>query len=169
MRDSKIIAAVDEEFGIGKDGGMPWHVPADFQFFKSMTYGGTVVVGRKTFENTGVLPGRQFLILTSDKSKTGECYGEDKNGRITSVRYVNSFEEVSLRSMSTPDPTWIAGGGAVYDHYVGISQDLYLSHIPGIHDCDTFFPDIDSYSAVGKVPAEGFEFKRYTLTTDGTT
>jgi dihydrofolate reductase len=163
MRDSNVIVAVDEERGIGRGGEMPWSVPADYQFFKTMTYGGTVVVGRKTFENTGALPGRHFLVLTSDESKEDRDLGEDRNGYHTTVRFVHSFAEVQLRAMSCPKPIWIAGGQSVYEHYVGKSKNLYISRIPGTHDCDRFFPEPTEYSKIGVVPSEGFKFTRYAL------
>ena len=78
MEKSYIIAAANKNFGIGKGGEIPWNVPGDFQFFKSMTYGCTVVVGRKTFENIGMLPGRRFVVLTSDETKEGAGPQKDK-------------------------------------------------------------------------------------------
>lgn len=168
MKDTKVISAVDENFGIGKDGGIPWKVPADFQFFKAMTYDSSVVVGRKTFENIGGLPGRRFYVLTSDEEKSSTKHDTDENGVVQSVTYVNSFGSLYHRFMNRSEDVWIAGGQSVYDHYVGRSEDIYLSKIPGTYDCDRFFPK-DSlekhYDPVAEVSADGFDFVRYKKTT----
>jgi len=167
MKNYNIIAAVDEEFGIGKDGDIPWSVPADFQFFKSMTYGCSVVIGRKTFENTGPLPGRHFFVLSSDANeKENEFYGRDENSVPTQVTWLPNFDHVTNHKLSyyscqPSNDIWVAGGESIYEHYVGACTNLYLSHIPGTYDCDKHFPSIDEYSEVGTVPAEGFSFTRY--------
>jgi len=166
MRDTRIISAVDEDFGIGKDGEIPWRVPSDFQFFKSQTYGSTCVVGRKTFENIGMLGGRRFVVLTRDDSKEDEGPAEDEHGRLRSVKYVHCYEELYMNLMNTPRPIWICGGQSLYDHAIGRSKTVYLSHIPGTHDCDTFFPKNkleEHYEPIAKVSADGFDMIRYVL------
>ena len=157
-----IIAAVDEDFGIGKDEDIPWSVPADFQFFKSMTYGSSVIMGRKTFENVGPLPGRHFLVVSSEASKReNKNLGHDSLGTPTKVTWVSNLREATNRCISTYGEQWVAGGESIYRHYVGNCTSLYLSHIPETYDCDKHFPSIDEYDEVGTVPAKGFSFTRY--------
>ena len=165
MKKSYVIAAANENFGIGKEEEIPWDVPGDFQFFKSMTYGCTVVVGRKTFENIGMLPGRRFVVLTSDETKEGAGPQRDENGRIRSVEYAHSFEQAFAKCLNRELPIWIAGGQSLYEHYVGKSKDVFLSRISGTHNCDKFFPKEkfeNCYEPVSRVPAKGFEMTRYT-------
>jgi len=149
----KIIAAADDDFGIGKDGDIPWNVPGDFQFFKAMTYGSTLIVGRKTYENIGGLSGRDFIVLS--ESREGE-------------EYVDSFNEAYWRYQTLQsEEVWVAGGQSIYENYVGIADSIFLSRIPGTYDCDTFFPEekLDQYyDPVAKIPAEGFDVIRYTKT-----
>ena len=148
----KLIAAADDDFGIGKDGDIPWRVPGDFQFFKGMTYGSTLLVGRKTYENIGGLPGRNFIVLS--KNENGE-------------EYVNSFSDAYIQYTLCTEDVWVACGGAIYEHFVGIADSIFLSRIPGTYDCDTFFPEDkleQYYEPVAKIPAEGFEITRYTKT-----
>lgn len=167
MRKTKIIAAVDEDFGIGKDGDIPWRVLGDFQFFKSMTYGSTVVCGRKTYENMKGLTGRRFVVLTSDESREDAGPVEDEHGRLSGVRFVHSFDNLFMNLMSTPKPIWICGGASLYEEAIGKSKTVYLSHIPGTHGCDTFFPKDEleeKYEPIAKVPCEGFEMIRYVRT-----
>ena len=78
MRTINLIAAVDEEFGLGRDGKIPWHYPEDFKFFKEKTKGHVCVMGRKTFDDLltyakgkAVLPGRQCIVVTSTPLELG--------------------------------------------------------------------------------------------------
>jgi dihydrofolate reductase len=70
MSQKILIAAIDQEGGIGKDGYMPWHYPADLKLFMSLTMGNAIVMGRKTFDgmfdrDKAPLKGRQNIVLTS--------------------------------------------------------------------------------------------------------
>lgn len=152
----KLIAATDDSYGIGKDGEIPWNVSGDFQFFKSMTYGETLLVGRKTFENIKGLPHRKFIVLTSSNTKTKD----------PTVTYVNSFRNATLEARDDKRDVWVAGGQSIYDYYTGKVRVAFVSHIPGNYECDTFFPEEklkSDYVEVATVPAQGFEFTRYDL------
>lgn len=146
----KLIAAIDEEGGMGKNGGIPWNVGNDLAFFRFMTYGDPVVMGRKTFENTGNLPGRKMIVLTTQEDYDGGHYTTTKPG-------VKLF-------VSPHQTTWIGGGKSVYDQYIGEAQEVCLSRIDGTYDCDQFFPmDAleEQYEMIGQFQAEGFEVERY--------
>ena len=65
----KAIAAMDLNRVIGVDGRIPWHCPDDFAWFKKMTTGGSLIMGRKTFDMVGILPGRFTYILTNNRAK----------------------------------------------------------------------------------------------------
>lgn len=164
MHKAKVIAAVDEDFGIGRDGEIPWHVSGDLQFFKMMTYNSAVVCGRKTYENIKGIPGRRFFVLTRDESKSGSDHGTDEHGVHESVTFAHSFESLYNKLISTTD-IWIVGGASVYEHYVGKCRDVYLSRIPGTYDCDTFFPQQqleNCYEPIAELPMENFKVTRYT-------
>lgn len=149
----KIIAAVDEDGGLGKAGGIPWSVKNDLSFFRFMTYGNPVVMGRKTFENTGNLPGRDMIVLTSQQDyDKGDFHAHNTSG----VRLYTSPHQT----------TWIGGGASVYKQYIGSADEVVLSHVKGSYNCDVFFP-MDAlethYEKIGEFGAEGFTVSRYKL------
>lgn len=119
-----IIAAVDEEGGIGKDGGIPWDYPADRKFFRDTTMGHTVVVGRKTFDSMPRLDGRT-VICVSRRKPLGLC---SVDGVLRA--YENSEYEV-----------FIAGGAEIYAAFMPHVTRMLITRIPGKHGCDTFFPE----------------------------
>ncbi|MCW8969766.1 MAG: dihydrofolate reductase, partial [Rhodospirillales bacterium] len=68
-----LIVAMSENGVIGRDGGLPWRIPGDLKFFKAMTMGKPMVMGRKTFASIGKpLPGRTNIVVTRDRGFTSE-------------------------------------------------------------------------------------------------
>lgn len=149
----KIIAAVDEDGGMGKNGDLPWSVKNDLRFFRFMTIGDPVVMGRKTFENTGKLPNRRMIVLTRQEGYNG---GDLQAHSTASVKlYVSPMQTV-----------WIGGGKSVYEQYLGTAKEVCLSHVEGSYDCDMYFPMDEleeKYEKIGEFAAEGFTASRYKL------
>ena len=104
-----LIVAVDENRGIGKNGKMPWHIPADLKRFKELTIGNIVIMGRKTFESIGSpLPHRLNIIITRDSSF-----------KASGVIVANSLEEALRQaqgklSESVDSEIFIIGGGQIF-------------------------------------------------------
>ena len=131
-----IIAACDAQWGIGKEGGMPWHLPADFAYFKQTTMGFPLVTGRKNFQDMGVLPGRHTYVVTRDESFTSD------NEQVT-VAY--SIKQAIAHAKTREDATeiFIVGGGEIYKTALeeGLVDRAYITRIGGeAYNCDTFFP-----------------------------
>ena len=131
-----IIVAVSENGCIGKDNQMPWHFPADFRWFKRLTWGHSMIMGRKTFCSIGKpLPGRLSFVLTHDLDKT---LGSPADG----VSY-----ELSLRSALEmcekvgESRVFFAGGASIYKQALPVADEIILTKIPGKYDGDTFFPE----------------------------
>ena len=126
----RAILACDENWGIGKNGGMPWpHNRADLQWFKKMTYGQAIVMGRNTWSSLPVrpLPGRQNIVVsTTEVEGATHTFGEGFKGRIVDL----NFEF----------PVWIIGGGQLIEHCLDIIDELWLSRIEGEYDCDVKLP-----------------------------
>ena len=126
----RAILACDQEWGIGKNGDMPWpHNRADLQWFKKMTHGQTVVMGRNTWNSLPVqpLPGRQNIVVsTTEVEGATLTLGEGFKGRIVEL----AFEF----------PVWIIGGGQLIDHCLDIIDELWLSRIEGDYNCDVKLP-----------------------------
>lgn len=125
-----MIAAMANERVIGKDNQMPWHLPADFQWFKKCTLGKPIVMGRKTYESIGrPLPGRHNIVLSRDATLA-----------IEGVTCVTSIEEAKLAAGEC-DELMIIGGGSIYAACLENTERLYLTFIDANIAGDTCFPD----------------------------
>ena len=139
-----LIAAIDKDGGIGKDGYMPWHYPADLKLFMNLTMGNTIVMGRKTFDgmfDRDKLPlkGRQNIIVTSAaaeyKAKFADKYPTSELTFTTDL-YCGDVE------LAKDTKVFYCGGANLYQQVLDlIDLDLiYLSRLEESYDCDTFFP-----------------------------
>ncbi|WP_431786471.1 type 3 dihydrofolate reductase [Vibrio harveyi] len=124
-----MIAAMADNRIIGKDNQMPWHLPADFAWFKRCTMGKPVVMGRKTYESIGrPLPGRLNIVISRDESL---C--------IEGVTTVTSIEQ-ALDVAGEVEEVMIIGGGAIYAACLPMATKLYVTHIEAEIEGDTQFP-----------------------------
>jgi len=130
-----LVAAASENNVIGKDNALPWHLPADLRFFKKMTLGKPVIMGRKTFESLGkALPGRTNVVLSRKETAFPEGI----------LRY-DALDEAlrNLDAAQTPE-CCIIGGGQVFHESIGIADRIYLTRVHTvIADGTAFFPDIN--------------------------
>ncbi|MFW0871246.1 MAG: dihydrofolate reductase [Patescibacteria group bacterium] len=131
-----LIVACDAKWGIGKNGNIPWHLPADFAYFKQKTLGHPIITGRKNFQDMGVLPGRHTFVITRDASFTVED---------TRVTVVHSIEDAirQIEDSYTTNEAFVVGGAEIYRQFIeaGLVDDVYITHIEGdAYNCDTFFP-----------------------------
>ncbi|MCF7503895.1 MULTISPECIES: type 3 dihydrofolate reductase [Vibrio] len=125
-----MIAAMADNRVIGKDNQMPWHLPADFAWFKRSTMGKPVVMGRKTYDSIGrPLPGRLNVVISRDESL-----------EIEGVTTVTSIEK-ALELVSDVDEVMIIGGGSIYESCLPKADKLYLTYIDFAVDGDTQFPE----------------------------
>ena len=128
-----IIAAVSEDYGIGKDNKLLWHIPDDLKRFKNLTYGQSVIMGKKTWESLPKkpLPGRRNIVLTDDPLECIDC-------SITAY----SVED-ALGKCGKDDEIFIIGGGSIYRQFMPLADRLYITRIHKKATADTFFPEID--------------------------
>lgn len=135
-----IIAAKSLNNVIGIDNKLPWHCPADMRFFKQLTTGNIVIMGRKTFESIGrALPDRANLVIASRFDKKRIC-----SPNLVILPSLDAALDLAERS-ATRD-TFIIGGGEVYKAAINDRRmtRLYITEIQKEHEGDTFFPDIDN-------------------------
>jgi dihydrofolate reductase len=126
----KAIAAMAKNRVIGVSGRIPWHLPEDFRWFKKMTLGGTVVMGRKTFESLRKpLPNRRNMVLSRTASFPG-------------VEVIRDIAALDPALLAAPD-TWIIGGSDVYAQTLPLCSDLYLSLVEGDFEGDAYFPPFE--------------------------
>ncbi len=152
-----VIAAVDEKFGFGKEGKIPWHYPEDFKFFQSMTKGNTVIMGRKTFDDllTYSKPGKPFLagrecVVVTSSPLPHESVGSDGHRGITmeanpdrpyqNIHRAPTVSEALNLAKDLQGDTFFIGGGHIFDSGLNMADCVYLTFIPGDHGCDRFFP-----------------------------
>ena len=167
MTKVSLIVAMDKNRGIGRDNDLMWHLPNDMRFFKETTENQIVVMGRKNYdsipEKYRPLPNRENVILTKNTSfEASNCsvfhsldaalsaYQSDKNRKF-----------------------FIIGGGQIYKLALEakILEEMFITHIDGNYDADTFFPDFNESDwnkellmsqAIDEKHRHGFKVFRYT-------
>lgn len=126
------IFAMDEERAIGKNNDLPWHLPADFKFFKDTTKHHTIVMGRKTFDSLGKkpLPHRRNIIVTRNKGYEAE-----------GCEVVHTIDEA--KALFNPDEeTFVIGGTELFKLFMDDADRMYITRIEGVFNGDTFFPEV---------------------------
>lgn len=126
-----LVAAMGRNGGIGYQGRMPWHLPAELEHFKRTTLGKPVVMGRKTWEAIGrPLPGRQNLVVSRNESYRAE-----------GARRVASLVEAVEAAEGTE--VMVIGGGELYRQALPLASRMVLTTIDVEPECDTWFPAWD--------------------------
>ena len=137
---------------IGRAGTLPWHLPEDLAFFKRVTSGHPIVMGRKTYESIGrPLPKRRNIVLTRDTNWTA-----------SGVEVIHRPEELA----DLPDlegRVFIIGGSEIYAAFLPALDDLLVSHVFEEHEGDTQFPEFESAFPESEVleSHESFEVRRW--------
>lgn len=132
-----MIMAMDRNKLIGKAGGLPWHISADLQYFKRVTMGKPVIMGRKTYESIGrPLPGRLNIVVTRNSAWSAE-----------GVAVASSLQQaIEMGREQAPDveELMVIGGAALCREAMPQVERLYLTIIEHAFDGDTW---LDSYDA----------------------
>lgn len=127
------IAAMGENRVIGNQGGIPWHLPEDFRFFKQTTLGHVLLMGRKTWDSIGrPLPGRQTLVISRSVTE------------INGATVFASIEAVRQNFDPQGRTVFVAGGQAIYTQALPYCSQLLISHVRGSFKGDTFFPAFEN-------------------------
>ncbi len=133
-----LIAAVAENGVIGAAGGMPWRLPTDFAFFKRMTLGKPLVMGRRTFESIGrPLPGRTNIVVTRQP-------GYQPGGVLVIDDLAAALDHAASIARADGAAEIMVGGGAeIYSQTIGRADRLYITHVQLSPEGDAVFPTID--------------------------
>ena len=129
-----IIVAVADNLAIGKDNNLLWHISEDLKYFKRITGGHTVIMGRKTWESVGrPLPNRRNIVI-SRSLKVDSLAGAEVFGSL----------ESALATLPANEEHFIIGGGEIYREALPLAEKLYITfvHIT-VNDADTFFPEVE--------------------------
>lgn len=127
-----IIVAVAENNVIGKDNQLIWKLPADMKFFREKTTRHHIIMGRKTFESTGVLKNRTSIIISRNKDYIVP-YG---------CLLAKSIDD-AIAKVKNDEEVFIIGGADIYRQGLEIADKIYLSRIHHSFEGDVFFPEID--------------------------
>ena len=128
-----IIVAIAENYAIGKNNELLWHLPEDLKRFKRITSGHSIVMGKRTYESLPLqpLPNRTNIVIT-----------DDINDRFEGCTMAYSIEE-ALKFCKKDEESFIIGGGMVYRQFLPLADKLYITRVHAHFEADTFFPEID--------------------------
>jgi dihydrofolate reductase len=140
-----IIVAIAENWGIGKNNDLLWHIPEDLKRFKRITSGHPVIMGKRTYESLPrrPLPNRRNIVITDI---TGEV--------IEGCEMAYSIEE-AIAKCHPDEENFIIGGASVYRQFLPFADRLYLTRVHKSFEADVFFPEID-FSAWKLTSSENF-------------
>lgn len=158
-----IIAAVASNGVIGRDGGLPWHLPVDLRRFRELTVGHAVIMGRKTYESIGrPLPDRRTIVM-SRQPYAGP----------SGVVVAGSLQG-ALALAAGESEVFICGGGEIYRQALPLADRIYLTRLDRPYEGDVQFPDIPDGAFVetareefGGVPGGVFLTLERRLTAEG--
>lgn len=125
-----IIVATDENRGIGKDNQLLWHISADLKYFKQVTMGKPVVMGRKTFDSIGrPLPGRRNVVISRSLHALEAC-----------EVYDDIFK--AIQALANEEEVFIIGGAEIYRQTIEAADKIYLTKVFESFEADVFFPEM---------------------------
>ena len=159
----KLIAAIDQHFGLGRNGDLLFKIPEDLRLFKQLTVGNVVLMGRKTFDSIGCKPLTDRINIVISSAKKFE------NDEV--ITFDNMETAVEYSKQNFPDKVlYIIGGGKIYEQGIKYADEIILTRYNKMYeDADTYFPvDImDNFSEADVIMEgsyEGAEFKTAVLT-----
>ena len=127
-----LVAAVAENGVIGREGGLPWHLPDDLRWFKRLTTGHMLILGRRTFESLNQpLPGRRLIVVT--RNPTFDADG---------AMIARSLDD-ALALAADEEEVFVAGGAAVYRAALSRADRLFITRVHATVEGDVFFPEVD--------------------------
>ncbi|GAB3805125.1 dihydrofolate reductase [Virgibacillus kimchii] len=127
-----LLVAMDRNRVIGHNNQLPWHLPRDLRFFKEKTTGGTIIMGRKTFESIGrVLPKRNHIVLTKQEMGFPE-----------EVEVISDIPLLLERTRQNPEEEYfVIGGGDIFTQLMPYADRMYITWIDEAFEGDVYFPD----------------------------
>ena len=160
MQKPKVAAvvAMDEARVIGRDGTLPWNVPEDLAYFRSVTAGHVVLMGRKTWDSlpdaVKPLPGRTNIVV-SRRSAELDLPG----GVLCAASPEEGLQIAKQAAMSQSKHVWIIGGAELYKALLPQCDEVHLTVIHGKHDGDAWLPEFESsFQSVSRREGEKCSF-----------
>ena len=128
-----IIVAIAENYAIGKNNDLLWHIPEDLKRFKRITSGHKIIMGKRTYES---LPYRPL------KNRTNIVISDIPGDRYEGCVMAYSIED-AMEHCLPDEECFIIGGGMVYRQFLPLADKLYITWVDKAFDADIFFPEID--------------------------
>ena len=127
-----LIAAVGKNNELGLDNHLIFNIPGDLKFFRNITLGKTVIMGRKTYESIGKpLPKRINIVVSNSLKETD------------GITIINSFEKVLEKYLNSEEEVFIIGGESLYNYFINYAQNIYLTKVYANAVADKYFPSFD--------------------------
>jgi dihydrofolate reductase len=128
-----IIVAIAENLAIGKNNDLLWHIPGDMKYFKRVTSGHPVIMGKRTYDSLPrrPLPNRRNIVITDLPGET-----------IDGCEMAYSIEE-AVALCNPGEENFIIGGASVYRQFLPVTDRLYLTRVHKSFEGDVFFPELD--------------------------
>lgn len=147
MKGFIAVAAMSLNRVIGKEGKIPWYLPEDFKWFKQLTMGHVILMGRKTFDSLGrrVLPGRTSLVV----SRSEEAF--------PGVSFVKDLAALDPGQFN--EKVFVIGGGQIYAQLLPRCSDIYLTVVKREVHGDAFFPEFEAQFDLVEVVMDNPEFE----------
>ena len=136
-----LIVAMAKNRTIGLDGAMPWHIPEDLKFFKRVTMGHPVIMGRKTYQSIGAaLPGRTNIVVA--RNKDFEAADADVVHDLSEALTKAKATEELWRPDGGREEIFVIGGADIYGQALPEAQRIYMTEVHQEHPGDAFFPEL---------------------------
>jgi len=155
-----LIAAVADNRVIGRDGEMPWHLPADLRHFKTMTMGHPVIMGRLTYDSIaadigGPLPGRTNIVLSRGSP--------DLPDEVIVADSIERAMDTAREATDDAETVYVIGGATIYEQFLPQADRLVLTEIQESYEGDTEFPawDREEWTERSREDHDGFSFVEY--------
>jgi len=128
------LVAMDQNHVIGHKNDMPWHLPLDLKFFRELTTGHTIIMGRKTFDSIGrVLPNRENVVITRQTQDFPE-----------GIKVIHDLNKIYEWDRAYPDEEYfVIGGGHIFEQVLPHADRMYITLIEDEFEGDTYFPQFN--------------------------
>jgi dihydrofolate reductase len=148
MTNVTMIVAVGRNGVIGDGEKMPWHLSEDLKYFKRTTMGHPMIMGRRTFDSTGVLPGRRHIVITRQPQWSH-----------AGVETAHSVEE-ALALAGPADEVFVIGGGEIYRAAMPYAARLLVTEVDQSPEGSVTFPTVDptEWVETSREPRDGFSW-----------
>jgi dihydrofolate reductase len=150
-KEYALIVAASLNGVIGRDGGLPWHIPEDLKYFRRNTVGHAIIMGRRTYDSIGrPLPKRRNIVVTRQKDLT-----------IAGCEVVHSLEAALQLAWTEDTEPRVIGGATLYEQAMPQATRLFLTEVQQHVEGDTFFPkwNPEEWEEVQAHPGEGVLFR----------